>query len=182
MLLCPVLSKPLYAGYKEGVEAYMRGDYNTAFRELKASAEKGDAGAQNALGGMYTKGNGVTKNSKEAVKWYRKAAEQGYALAQYNLGFMYRTGQGVTRDYKEAVKWYKKAAEQGIAFAQFSLGTMYHNGKGVTRDYVLSYKWFNRSASGGDETARKALDSLEKVMTPEQIAEAQKISREFKKK
>jgi len=73
-------------------------------------------------------------------------------------------------------------ALQGDADAQFALGTMYHNGQGVTRDYVLSYKWLNRAASGGDETARKALNELEKVMTPEQIAEAQKLSREFKKK
>lgn len=42
--------------------------------------------AQYNLGVCYDRGNGVTKNAEEAVKWYRKAAEQGYAKAQDSLG------------------------------------------------------------------------------------------------
>ncbi len=38
---------------------------------------------------MYENGEGVAKDDKQAVYWYRKAADQGYASAQYNLGLMY---------------------------------------------------------------------------------------------
>ena len=68
----------------------------------------------------YAKGQGVTQDVVEAVRWYRKAAEQGHATAQYNLGAMYGKGQGVTQDAVEAVRWCRKAAEQGHATAQYN--------------------------------------------------------------
>ena len=39
------------------------------FKSLKASAEKGNAMAQNSLGLMYDKGEGMEQDFKEAVKW-----------------------------------------------------------------------------------------------------------------
>ena len=48
-------------------------------KDLKSLAEKGDARAQNNLGAMYARGEGV---EKEAVKWYRNAGEQGHADGQ----------------------------------------------------------------------------------------------------
>ena len=47
--------------------------------------------------GVCIYGQGVQKDYKEAVKWYRKAAEQGYAKAQFNLGFMYYKVKGCPR-------------------------------------------------------------------------------------
>ncbi|PIR00341.1 MAG: hypothetical protein COV66_07620 [Nitrospinae bacterium CG11_big_fil_rev_8_21_14_0_20_45_15] len=66
---------------------------------------------------MYRDGLGVTKDYKEAVKWFRKAAEQGFARGQAYLGAMYFDGEGVPKDDKEAVKWLRKAAEQGDILA-----------------------------------------------------------------
>ncbi len=40
-------------------------------------ALQGDAEAQNNLGVMYQRGEGVPKNNVKAVKWLRKTAEQG---------------------------------------------------------------------------------------------------------
>ena len=54
---------------------------------LRARAEKGDVDAQNNLGEMYAKGQGVPLDYVEAVSWFRKAADGGYARAQFNLGF-----------------------------------------------------------------------------------------------
>ena len=51
------------------------------FAETKKKAEAGDAWAQFNLGNMYSEGEGVPKDSAEAVNWYRKAAEQGDAMA-----------------------------------------------------------------------------------------------------
>ena len=81
--------------------------------ELVKKAEAGDAKTQYRLGLCYNNGLGVTKDEKEAVKWYTKSAEQGVAGSQYLLGICYYNGDGVTQDYKEAVKWLTKSAEQG---------------------------------------------------------------------
>ena len=44
---------------------------------------------------MYSRGDGVTEDYKEAARWYRIAAKQGHAKAQLILGKMYRWGWGV---------------------------------------------------------------------------------------
>ncbi|MEC8928798.1 MAG: tetratricopeptide repeat protein [Verrucomicrobiota bacterium] len=88
------------------------------FESLKALAEKGDARAQYKLGYAYDEGQGVPKNDKEAVKWYRKAAEQGYASAQSNLGYAYDWGKGVLEDDVTAYAWYNIAATNGQATAK----------------------------------------------------------------
>ena len=62
--------------------------FAAGFTETKKMAEAGEALAQFSLGVMYDKGDGVLKDSAEAVKWYRKSAEQGNANAQNNLGNM----------------------------------------------------------------------------------------------
>ena len=79
----------------------------------RKAAEQGNANAQNNLGLMYKRGEGVPQDYAEARKWYRKAAEQGLADAQYNLGIMYNEAQGVTQDYVQAHMWWKLAAAQG---------------------------------------------------------------------
>ena len=168
--------------FKKGVEAYGKGDFKTALREFRALAEQGDADAQNILGWMYDSGKGVLQDYKEAVKWYRKSAEQGNAEAQYNLGVLYRNGEGVTQDDKEAVKWYRKAAEQGHAKAQHNLGVMYVKGQGALQDDIYAHMWLNIAASNGHAYAVKARDIVEKRMTTEQLAEAQKLARECVRK
>ena len=115
------------------------------------------------------------------MKWYHKAAEQGEANAQYNLGVMYDKGQGVPQDYREAVKWYHKAAEQGDASAQSTLGGMYYFGQGVPQDFVQAHMWFNLAAANV-ATGKNYADARNEIaarMTPAQIAEAQKLAREW---
>ena len=175
--------------FEDGVAAYDKGDYATAIRLFRPIAEQGHANAQFNLAQMYRNGQGVTQDYAAAVLWYRKAAEQGHADAQYNLGLMYATGQGVPQDYAAAVLWFRKAAEQGRANAQFNLGLMYRDGQGVTQDYVQAHMWFNLAAARFDasekeyrDKAAKNRDIVAAKMTPAQIAEAQKLAREWKPK
>ncbi len=157
--------------------AYNRVDYETALKKFLPLANQGDAAAQHYLGVMYGEGKGVPQDYQEAMKWYRLAAEQGDADAQYNLGGMYQLGLGVPQNYQEAARWYQKAAEQGDSQAQFNLGTMYDEGQGVPKDYVLAYMWMNLAVAKGVKGAVKARDRLEKLMTPAQLAEAQRLAR-----
>ena len=138
------------------------------------------------MGVMYADGLGVPQDYAEAMKLYRLAAEQGNARAQANLGVMYGRGLGVPQDYAEAVKWYRLAAERGKVRAQFKLGVMYADGQGVAQDYAEAHKWVNLAAaqSQGDKQKKysEARDTIAKKMTPQQIAEAQRLAREWKPK
>jgi TPR repeat protein len=113
------------------------------------------------------------------LKWYREAAKQSDADAQTNLGVMYRYGQGVSQDDAEAVKWWRMAAERGHARAQFNLGFMYAKGEGVPQDYISAHLWFSLAASLGNENAKQGQDLAASNITPDQLAEAQRMAREW---
>ncbi len=92
-------------------------------------------------------------------------------------------------DYATALRLWRPLAEQGEAFAQYNLGNMYRNGRGVPRDYVQAHMWLNLAASGlsasdawGRNIAVEFRDLAASKMTPAQIAEAQKLAREWKPK
>jgi uncharacterized protein len=107
---------------EDGEAVFQRGDYATALKLWRPLADQGNAAAQDAIGSMYSDGQGVPQDFVEALKWYRQAADQGDAGGQFSLGIMYDFGQGVPQNYAEAAKWYCKAAEQGHDKAQFNLG------------------------------------------------------------
>ena len=65
---------PALADFQQGVEAFKRGDYQTAFSIFQPLAESGMPAAQTNLGLMYSQGSGTPENDAEAVKWYRLAA------------------------------------------------------------------------------------------------------------
>ncbi len=92
---------------------------------------------------------------------------------------MYADGEGVPEDDEEAVWWYSLAAEQGYASAQYNLGLMFADGEGVPEDLSLAYMWYNLSAAQGNSGARWDKIMVKQRMTREQIAEAQRLSREW---
>lgn len=137
---------------EEGVLAFEEGDYELAYRKLKAKADQGVAMAQNILGRMYLQGQGVSKDPDNALALFRKAANQGLANAQSNLGVMYASGQGVTQDYKQSIYWFDKAAEQGFTIAMSNLADMYEHGLGVEPNQAKADLW--REKSKGLEPAK----------------------------
>ena len=162
-------------------------DYVKALNWYKKAAEQDDASAQENLGLMYAQGQGVPQDYAEAAKWFQKAAEQGVSSAQFNLALYYYSGKGVPQDYAEVLKWYRKAARQGHPGAQVNLGVMYGTGEGIPQDYVQAHKWYNLAASrlppGDDrDLAGKNRDIVAAKMTAAQIAEAQRLAREWKPK
>ena len=161
----------------QGVEK----DFAEAVKWYRKAAEQGVAKAQSNLGVCYANGEGVEKDYAEAVKWVRKAAEQNNANAQSSLGLCYYQGRGVEKDYAEAVKWFRKAAEQNYANAQSNLGFCYANGQGVEKDFAEAYAWYNL-ASKTDKEAAENRDLLEKKMSPQQVADAQKRTKELRAK
>ena len=149
------------------------------------------AEAQFNLAQLVDDGRGVAADDVEAARLYRSAADQGHAAAQVNLGGRYRDGRGVAQDDAEAVRWYRRAANQGHPFGQYNLALMYGSGIGVPKDDVTAHMWYNLAATQlmGDErdtaieARTRAVESralVEQGMTPDQIAEARRLAREWK--
>jgi uncharacterized protein len=63
---------------------------------------------------------------------------------------------------------------------------MYVLGQGVPKDLVRAHMWLNLAGAkrlgGVEEESRRKRDELARQMTPAQIAEAQRLAREWKPK
>ena len=81
------------------------------------------------------------------------------------------------------MSWFRQAADQGYAHAQGNLGVMYELGRGVPQDDVEAHKWRNLAASRASAEDQKEYaenrDAMGKKMTSQQIADAQKLAREW---
>ena len=77
--------------WEDGMAAYNRGDYMPAIRLFRPLAEQGNAKAQNVLGVMFRKGEGVAKNPARAHMWFSFAAKRGEAGAKAELREVSRT-------------------------------------------------------------------------------------------
>ena len=160
----------------------LRQDKLELIRLARASTNPPQPEVQGTAGARVTAGAGATGACSMlpvSLGVLRSRAEQGDAAAQAELGSLYGQGNCVPQDHAEAVRLFRLAADQGDALAQVNLGLMYANGEVVPEDYVLSYMWFNLAAAQGNESAQSNKDSLEQGMTREQIAEAQRLSREW---
>ena len=164
----------------EAAAACQREDYAKALQIWRPLADEGFPIAQVNLGHMYENGKGVQQDYAEAAQWFRKAADRGDAQGQLNLGRIYRLGQGVPQNRIDAAKWYRNAANQGLAEAQNNLAIMYATGQGIPQDHVQAHVLFTLAAAGGTQDALKNRDFLAVKMTPAQIAEAQRLAREWK--
>jgi hypothetical protein len=77
--------------WEDGMAAYNRGDYVPASRVFRTLAEQGNAKAQNVLGVMFRKGEGVPKNPARAHMWFSFAAKRGEPGARAELREVSRT-------------------------------------------------------------------------------------------
>lgn len=170
-------------------------NYETALRLFEPTAERGDAHARVMLGVVKERLAWLEQLPNEAVRPY----EDG--LAAYGKGD-YKTAHRLWRplglppsheqawaawrssDFVTAYSMYHLLAEQGDAHAQEGLGMMYYHGLGVPQDYALAHMWFNLSVSANwpYTTADVLLRVVTRQMTPDQIAEAQRLARGWRPK
>jgi uncharacterized protein len=156
--------------------------YSEAVKWLRLAADQHDADAENALGRIYENGEGVAQDYSKALSFYRLSAEQGNAYGRLSLGRTYSAGTGVRKDFAEAEKWIRLAANQGVPAAQLALGLMYINQEGVPQDDVNAHMWLNLAAARGIRDAIELRDKIAELVTPEQIAHAQQLARDWKPK
>lgn len=76
-LVVSALFSPIVArgdALDEAIAAESRGHYKTALRIFHEYAQAGDVRAQFTLGPMYARGQGTTRDDREAALWYLRAA------------------------------------------------------------------------------------------------------------
>ena len=164
------------------LRAYKNSDHATALRLIVPLANRGDTRAQVLLGNMYRDGNGVVQSDAEAFKWYLMAANKNDPQAQYLCG----NGFFQKGDNAEALKWYWKSAEQGYGPAQFELGNFYEKGFAVPQNFILAYMRYTLAALEEPQTyqapVKERLEVITPHLAPSQIAEAQKLARDWRAK
>lgn len=72
------------ASMKEGVDAYAKNDFAIALDKFRPLADKGNVDAQERLGLIYAKGQGVEQNWVQADMWFSIAAASGKETAVNN--------------------------------------------------------------------------------------------------
>ena len=154
-------------------------DQTAAADWYRRAADQGHPTAQRNLGNMYFNGWGVPQDMDKAVDWYEKAAAQGNISAQFNIGYVYAA---VKEDYVAALEWWLKSANAGYPPAMSNLGVLYRDGLGTAQDTIQAYMWFYLAAELADQQAEHWRNELASSMSAEQIAEAEKLVREWKEK
>jgi TPR repeat protein len=162
------------------------------------AASQGEPRAQNQLAKLITTGQAelplkasegiiwvadlaLTGDGK-ALEWLEQKAQSGNVSAEARLGHFYtqnNTDQDVDDHQTKAFELLTNAASRGNAFGQYHLAQLYGTGSGVEQDYVQAHKWANLAAARGNPDAAKSRDLFSKLMTAEQIAEAQKLARTY---
>ena len=128
-------------------------DAKKAATHLTEAVEKGDSKSKLRLGGLYLKGEGVTKNIKHGLALIKQAADEGLAEAQFAYGTLI-----FQRNATDAITYFKNAAEQGNGFAAHNLALMFHNGDKVEKDREQSKYFAQIALSTGLKQAKRFLD------------------------
>lgn len=127
------------------------------FENFSRLAAQGDAAAQNDLGTLYLKGEGVPRDPDRAYSLFLKSAEKGLASAQFNLGLCYLDGVGVPKSDEQAFLWFLKAARQEHQMSQYNVGLFLFNGQGVSKNYELGESWLLKADGNGSVEAAFSL-------------------------
>mmetsp|Transcript_46546 Transcript_46546/g.77389 ORF Transcript_46546/g.77389 Transcript_46546/m.77389 type:complete len:461 (-) Transcript_46546:149-1531(-) len=142
------------------------------YKFIHKAGKKSNAYAFNYMGEMYENGDGVEKNTKTALKWYRKSADGECALGQYNLGRCVRMGVGIDVEKfpdnkckeladKCAAYWIGKSAEKGFCEARFAMAELRTSGRGVEKDLTAAEKLYREASKQGHEKAMEKVMQLE---------------------
>lgn len=143
-----------------------------SIKNILVLAKKGDAKAQNEVGGWYYRGRHVKQNYEEALQWWSKSAKQGNVEAIGNMGLCYQTGHGIEADSLKAVQLYQRSikdgnkallaqnedlAKQGNIFSNMLMASCYQKGIGVTKDPEKALPYLTTAANKNCVTAQRDL-------------------------
>ena len=169
----------LYEVYSKGVGVEV--DNARAFSYLESSAELGYIKSQQTLGFVLSgrrMNDFLEIDFSLARDWFEQAAKQGDAISALNLAGLYRAGKGGEADLARAYYWASSAENMRYGDAVYSFRTLAkynEEGVGTDIDLVQAYKYYDLLSPGSAPDKTR----LEAQMTPEQIREAIRLSRQW---
>ena len=111
-----------------------------------------------------------------ALRLCRPLAEQGDPIAQTALGNLYYEGWGVEQDYTSGANCSGRRPSRETQPVSLALAGLTSRATACCRTNM----WYNLAAAQGAGVAAKNRDRMAAKMTPEQIAEAQRLARRWK--
>ena len=142
------------------------GEKEKAAGKFFQAAANGLLEAKYYLGLLFVWGEGVEKNEKIAMEYFREAAETDNTKnvdAMLRIGDMYYRGIGVEEDINQALKWYTKAVtrneSENVDVIRI-IGRTYYFGEGIEKDYSMAYKWFKIAAEKNDAFSQLILGDM----------------------
>ena len=122
---------------------YKLEEYKKALPYLEITAAAGDAESQLNLGFLYYTGQGVSRDLKKALKWYKNCLEMhNNSDIQFGIGAIYYE-LGGKDNFAKAYKYYTLAANNGNPAGYAGLGVMYLLGKYIEKNYAKARKYLN---------------------------------------
>ncbi|MEP1447564.1 MAG: tetratricopeptide repeat protein [Paraglaciecola sp.] len=157
-----------------------------AVKHYHLSAKQSDPLGMNNYGLLLLKGQGITKNEIEGIRWLKKAANARMPESSLNLGLYYQSKNNINeakiwfekaakignirarvvlagiyrkeRNYEEALIHYRSAAEENNSEAQYYLALMADKGLGMERSPTIAKEWLEASAKNGFKKASRVLE------------------------
>ncbi|WP_296674780.1 SPOR domain-containing protein [Novosphingobium sp.] len=167
-----ILSVPVRADTKAGVDAWSRGDFSAALREWHIEAERGDADALYNLGQAYRLGKGVPADLRQAESYYGRAASLGHLQAADNYGLLiFQRGEQA-----RAMPYVIAAAARGEPRAQYLLGVAHFNGTLIAKDWPRAYALVSLAQQQGIGPATSALKQMDTFIPLEQRQQAVQLA------
>lgn len=148
--------------YRKGYDT-IPADSALSLRYLRMAAEAGYPAAQNYLGYILYKGEGVERDPDEGLAWLENAAIAGNPQASGNLGYLLLFGDGIRHDPANAAFWLSRAADAGVPTAASMLGDLFRDGKGVERDILRADSLYRVALYAGLPDAAYKLEELHKA-------------------
>lgn len=162
------------AGFDEGLAAFNRHDYTTAYVEWKLLSDAGNRDAENNLGALYMNGFGVARNERRAMELFQ---DSNTAKARENQGLLYANGSSTPRNYVRAAQLLQSSAADGNPHANVGLAYLSMQGFGVPKDEDRARKLLNDALAAGIDDARPMLASLDTLQKQE--ADQKKAASDF---
>lgn len=123
----------LARAYRYGINTDV--DLEKAAHIYKMMANNGNVKAMVHLGDMYSKGEGVERNTRYAFNLFLRAAKGGNSKGMCKLARMYQKGDGIKQNFKKAFYYYDKAARKGNPQGCYGAGYLLYKGYGVKQNY-----------------------------------------------
>ncbi len=121
------------------------------------------------LGGLYLRGDGISRDIKKGLKLTKLAANLGNASAMIRLSDLYDKGQHIPKDHKKALAWILKSTNAGELKAYHMAGLYYQEGRaGLKPDIKKAIHYYelaaiSNSAGGGYSSFKPSIEKLASI-------------------